>query len=302
MRARASGCGSIRRFVEWAPTADFKGDPGQDALSVGAPHRLAVLRRRHQSRRRCDQLAAGREWSVCHGVLCEPGRARSRSRLDDGRCPGGAGATISRPALVSRLPRATSITAAGGGGVGLQTPFRMLTLPGNAFGNTHNGQRCDLSHGDCHVYRRRFQPSSKCRASSPRSLRGKPLSFIADYAKNNKGGTSRPVRRGPSGLDTAYAAGVAIRTRDHGQHLGSGATCIRRSRTMRCTDSGSIPTSVAARPGPRATCSRVGYGFGRNFRVNGSYFWNDTNIDIPTTIAGVGPVTERKYKRLAGRP
>ncbi|MEJ1965680.1 MAG: hypothetical protein WDO56_30665 [Gammaproteobacteria bacterium] len=46
----------------------------------------------------------------------------------------------------------------------------------------------------------------------------------------------------------------------------------------------------------------MGYGFGRNFRVNGSYFWNDTNIDIPTTIAGVGPVTERKYKRLAGRP
>jgi hypothetical protein len=43
---------------------------------------------------------------------------------------------------------------------------------------------------------------------------------------------------------------------------------------------------------------RAGYGFGRNFRLNATYFWNQTNIDLPTTISGVGPVTDRKYKRL----
>ena len=42
---------------------------------------------------------------------------------------------------------------------------------------------------------------------------------------------------------------------------------------------------------------RFGYGFGRNFRLNGTYFMNDTNIDVPTTIGGV-PIFDREYKRL----
>jgi hypothetical protein len=43
---------------------------------------------------------------------------------------------------------------------------------------------------------------------------------------------------------------------------------------------------------------RLGYGFGRNFRINGTYFMTETNMDVPTTIAGVGPVTGRDYERL----
>ncbi len=67
---------------------------------------------------------------------------------------------------------------------------------------------------------------------------------------------------------------------------------------MRCTRSGSTRTSLAASSGSNGWVLKAGYGFGRNFRLNATYFFNDQNIDLPTTIAGVGPVTDRKYRRL----
>ena len=50
--------------------------------------------------------------------------------------------------------------------------------------------------------------------------------------------------------------------------------------------------------GSEGSVFRFGYGFGRNFRINATYFMNDTNIDVPTTITGVGAVNDREYKRL----
>jgi hypothetical protein len=43
---------------------------------------------------------------------------------------------------------------------------------------------------------------------------------------------------------------------------------------------------------------RFGYAFARNFRFNATYFVNQLNNDVATTIAGVGSVRDRDYKRL----
>ncbi len=43
---------------------------------------------------------------------------------------------------------------------------------------------------------------------------------------------------------------------------------------------------------------KVGYAFARNWTFNVTYFLNETNIDVPATVAGVGSVLDRDYKRL----
>ena len=124
---------------------------------------------------------------------------------------------------------------------------------------------------------------------------GRPLTFFAEYAKNNEAELA-PASAGTSSLDTAYAGGVQF-----------GRVSAARSWELaylyqkiendalygQCIDS-DFGGGVT---GSQGHVLRFGYGFGRNFRINGTYFQNDTNIDVPTTIAGAS-IRDREYKRL----
>ena len=43
---------------------------------------------------------------------------------------------------------------------------------------------------------------------------------------------------------------------------------------------------------------KAGYQFSKNWRLNGTYLFNQTNNDVAATVAGVGSVFDRDYKRL----
>ncbi|MEP7245146.1 MAG: putative porin [Gammaproteobacteria bacterium] len=173
------------------------------------------------------------------------------------------------------------------------------TLPGNAFGNTTTTNAAICRAGvitatntaciadDFNIY--------EVLAELTTQVAGKPLVFSADYAKNSKADFAASATS-PSGLDTAYMAGVQYGrvTTAHTWEVGYLYQKVENDALYgQWVDSdfggGSTGTS--------GHVFKAGYGFGKNFRINGTYFWNDTNIDIPTTIGGV-PVTSRGYKRL----
>ncbi len=43
---------------------------------------------------------------------------------------------------------------------------------------------------------------------------------------------------------------------------------------------------------------KAAYAPARNWVINATYMINDTNVDVPTTVAGVGSVNSRGYNRL----
>jgi hypothetical protein len=122
---------------------------------------------------------------------------------------------------------------------------------------------------------------------------GRPLSFFLDYAKN----VAEDVTGTAAGLDTAYAGGVQYGrvSAAHSWELAALYQKLENNSLYGQWIDSDFAGGVTGSEGP---VFRAGYGFGRNFRINATYFFNDTNIDLPTTITGVGPVTDRKYRRL----
>ena len=125
------------------------------------------------------------------------------------------------------------------------------------------------------------------------SLAGKPLSFYVDYAKNNEANAS-PIS--DQSLDTAYAVGLQFGrvANAHSWEVGYIYQHIENDALFgQWVDS----DFGAGNTGSQGHVFKFGYGFARNFRINGTYFWNETNIDVPVTIGGA-PVVDRKYHRL----
>ena len=48
----------------------------------------------------------------------------------------------------------------------------------------------------------------------------------------------------------------------------------------------------------RGSLIRAAYAPAKNWVINATYFVNDTNVDVPTTVTGVGSVQKRGYNRL----
>jgi outer membrane murein-binding lipoprotein Lpp len=173
------------------------------------------------------------------------------------------------------------------------------TLPGNAFGNTTTANAAICRPGvitatstaciadDFNIY--------EVLAELSMQLGGKPLVFSLDYAKNNKADFAASATS-PSGLDTAYMGGVQY-GRVTTAHTWEVAYVYQKVENDALYGQWVDSDFGAGSTGASGHVFKAGYGFGRNFRINGTYFWNDTNIDIPVTIAGA-PVTDRKYKRL----
>lgn len=124
---------------------------------------------------------------------------------------------------------------------------------------------------------------------------GRPLAVFVDLARNSKADLA-PAAASGSSLDTAYSAGFqygrvsAVRSWEVGylyQHIENDALYGQWVDS----DFGGGNT------GSRGHVFRVGYGLGRNFRINGAYFLNETNIDVPATVNGAS-IFDRAYKRL----
>jgi outer membrane murein-binding lipoprotein Lpp len=122
---------------------------------------------------------------------------------------------------------------------------------------------------------------------------GYPLSFMVDYAKN----TAEDLTGAQAGLDTAYSAGVqyGLVANAHSWEVGALYQKLENNSLYGQWIDSDFAGGVT---GSNGWVLKAGYGFGRNFRLNTTYFFNDTNIDLPTTVVGVGPVTDRKYRRL----
>jgi hypothetical protein len=173
------------------------------------------------------------------------------------------------------------------------------TLPGNAFGNSTTASAAVCRPGvitatstaciadDFNVYEVLAELSTQ--------VAGKPLVFSLDYAKNNKADFAAAATS-PSGLDTAYMAGVQY-GRVTTAHTWEVAYVYQKLENDALYGQWVDSDFGGGSTGTKGHVFKAGYGFGKNFRINGTYFFNDTNIDVPVTIGGV-PVTERAYRRL----
>jgi hypothetical protein len=115
-----------------------------------------------------------------------------------------------------------------------------------------------------------------------------PLSAHADWFKNNDA---------DNGLDNAYSVGLLLgrasdpRTWELGyvyQHIEKDALYGQYIDS----DFGGGNTDA------EGSIIKGAYAFARNWTLNLTYFLNNTNIDVPVTVAGVGSVRDREYKRL----
>ncbi len=173
------------------------------------------------------------------------------------------------------------------------------TLPGNAFGNTTTASAAICRAGIVTA------TSTACIADDfnivevlaelSMQVAGKPLVFSLDYAKNNKADFAASATS-PSGLDTAYMGGVQF-GRVTTANTWEVAYVYQKVENDSLYGQWVDSDFGAGSTGSSGHVFKAGYGFGRNFRINGTYFWNDTNIDVPVTVAGA-PRTDRKYRRL----
>jgi Putative porin len=117
---------------------------------------------------------------------------------------------------------------------------------------------------------------------------GRPLSLYADYFRNDAA---------VNNLDTAYSAGIQYgrASNPHTWEIGYYYQKVEKdSLNAQFIDSDFAGGNSDGKGG----AFKAGYAFARNWVLNLTYFMNKTNMDVPVTVAGVGSVRERDYKRL----
>lgn len=118
------------------------------------------------------------------------------------------------------------------------------------------------------------------------TLADRPLTAFVDYARN-----------GDATLDTAYSVGLMYGRASNPKtwELGLQYQKVEKDALFaQMVDSDFADGSTDG----DGLVFRFGYAFARNFRFNATYFANQLNNDVATTIAGVGSVRDRDYKRL----
>ncbi len=117
---------------------------------------------------------------------------------------------------------------------------------------------------------------------------GRPLALYADYFNNGKA---------DNGLDTAWSAGLSWgRASDPGTwEIGYFYQVQEKDALFaQFVDSDFGAGNTDSRGG----VIKVAYAPARNWVINGTYMINETNVDAPATVAGLGPVYNRGYRRL----
>lgn len=120
------------------------------------------------------------------------------------------------------------------------------------------------------------------------SLAGRPLALFVDFARNQAAN---------NGLDTALAAGFTWGKASDPRTWELGVAWQRVDKDalfgqLFNSDFGSGLTDS------HGSILCLGYAPARNWVVNATYFVNDTNVDVPVTVANVGAVSKRNYRRL----
>lgn len=116
---------------------------------------------------------------------------------------------------------------------------------------------------------------------------GRPLTVYADYYSNTAA----------SDMDTAWSAGVTW-----GKASDPRTWEVSYSYQVAGKDAiwGQFADSdfAAGLTDSQGSVIRAGFAPARNWVINGSYFLNETNVDVPVTITGVGAVQKRDVRRL----
>lgn len=125
-------------------------------------------------------------------------------------------------------------------------------------------------------------------AEYTRPLAGRPLTLFADYITNDAAG---------NGLDTALSAGFSWgraadpRTWEVGYFYQRAEKDAVFAQFID-SDLGGGNTDHGGH------VIRAGYAIAKNWTANLTWHLGQTNMDVPTTIPGVGPVRDRDYERL----
>jgi Putative porin len=125
-------------------------------------------------------------------------------------------------------------------------------------------------------------------AELSRPVAGRPLVVYTDYFKNNAA---------DNGLDTAYSVGVQYGKASDPRtwEIGYFYQKVEKDALF-----GQFVDSDwgAGNTDAQGSVLKFGYAFAKNWVFNGAYQFSKTNIDAPVTVAGVGSVFDRDYKRL----
>lgn len=117
---------------------------------------------------------------------------------------------------------------------------------------------------------------------------GRPLAVFADYVTNEAA---------DNGLDTAWSLGATWgRASDpRTWEIGYNYQQVDKDAVFAQfvdSDVGAGNTDY------RAHVLRAGYAVARNWVLNVTWQMAETNVDVPTSVSGVGPVQDRDYERL----
>ena len=285
-------------FVQWAPTASFKGTFGKMRYPFVRPTGSLFFDN--------DINPEGIALNWQQGTGSTPlGLFASAFYYQLAERSAGPDSTMAGAQIGWRadLTSTTRLTLAASyfdnGAVEGYNAVQDATLPGNAFGNTTTASPAVCRPGVVTA------TSTACIANDfnvveamaelSMQVGGQPLIFAIDYAKNNRADfVVSPTT--PSGLDTAYMGGIQYGrvTGAHSWEVGYVYQKIENDALYGQWIDSDFAGGVT---GSKGHVFKVGYGFGRNFRINGTYFFNDTNIDLPF-LAGTTPVNDRKYRRL----
>jgi hypothetical protein len=117
---------------------------------------------------------------------------------------------------------------------------------------------------------------------------GRPLSLYADYFKNDAAANS---------YDTAYGVGILYGRASNPHTWEVGYFYQKQEKDAVNAQFLDSDFAGGASDG-KGGVFKGAYAFARNWTLNLTYFMNKTNIDVPVTVAGVGSVRSRDYKRL----
>ncbi len=119
-------------------------------------------------------------------------------------------------------------------------------------------------------------------------MAGKPLVVYLDYVKNDKAINDH---------DTAYSTGLLWgkasdpRTWEIGYFYQQVEKDALYGQYIDSDWGGGLTDA-------KGHVFKFAYAFAKNWTFNTTYIVNKTNIDVPVTVAGVGSVFDRDYKRL----
>jgi hypothetical protein len=176
--------------------------------------------------------------------------------------------------------------------------YRNVFWNGGANGNTTLATGCYYGATTCLAYGYRILEGL---AEYSVTLGGFPLTVYADYARNSEADDN--VVATVDGLDTAMSAGLLYgktgdsRTWEFGFYWQKVEKDALYAQTIDSDFAGGNSDG-------KGLVLKAGYSPAKNWTLNGTWFLNKTNNDIPFTSAGtggqptIGPMNNRYYKRL----